>query len=74
MAPEEQQAHVQQLAKEREELKRQIHELSEDRDGFIREKVEEAGGLGSSLDQKLYDTVKEQAVKAGLEYEDGPAY
>jgi Mg-chelatase subunit ChlD/cell division protein FtsB len=74
MAPEEQQAHIEELAEERNQLKRQIQELAEDRDGYIREKVEEAGGLSSSLDQKLYDTVKEQAGKAGLEYEDGPAY
>jgi hypothetical protein len=74
MAPEEQQAYVQELADERAKLKRQIRDLSEDRDGFLRDKVEEAGGLGSSLDQKLYDTVKEQAGKAGLEYDDGPSY
>ena len=30
--------------------------------------------LADSLDQKLYDAVKEQAGEAGLEYEDGPAY
>jgi Mg-chelatase subunit ChlD len=74
LAPAEQQAYIQEIATERDELKRQIQELSADRDGFIREKVEEAGGLAGSLDQKLYDTVKEQAGKAGLEYEDGPAY
>lgn len=74
MKPEEQKVYVQELAEERDELKRQIQALADDRDGYLREKVEEAGGLGSSLDQKLYDTVKEQAGKAGLEYEDGPAY
>jgi len=36
--------------------------------------LDEAGGLADSLDQKLYDAVKEQASEAGLEYEDGPAY
>jgi hypothetical protein len=30
--------------------------------------------MKSSLDQKLYDAVKDQAGEAGLEYEDGPAY
>jgi hypothetical protein len=33
-----------------------------------------ADGLADSLDQKLYDAVKEQAGEAGLEYENGPAY
>ena len=74
MAPAEQAEYVAGLASERSELKRQIQELSQDRDSFLAEKVEEAGGMKGSLDQKLYDTVKDQAGKAGLEYEDGPAY
>jgi len=74
MAPAEQAEYVAGLASERAQLKRQIQELSQDRDSFLQEKVEEAGGMKGSLDQKLYDTVKDQAGKAGLEYEDGPAY
>jgi hypothetical protein len=31
-------------------------------------------GLKDSLDQQLYEAVKEQSGKAGLEYEDGPSY
>lgn len=74
MAPEQQQAHIEELAEERAQLYSQIRQLSADRDGYIARKVEEAGGLVDSLDQKLYDTVKEQAGEAGLEYDDGPAY
>jgi hypothetical protein len=74
MAPADQLSYVAGLADERADLQRQIQELSEDRDGYLAKKVEEAGGLRSSLDQKIYDTVKEQAGKVGLEYEDGPAY
>ena len=74
MAPAEQAEFVAELASERAQLKRQIQELSQDRDGFLAVKVEEAGGMKDSLDQMLYDTVKDQAGKAGLEYEDGPAY
>jgi len=74
MAPAEQAEYVAGLASERAQLKRQIQELSQDRDSFLEKKVEEAGGMMGSLDQKLYDTVKDQAGKAGLEYEDGPAY
>jgi Mg-chelatase subunit ChlD len=74
MAPDEKLSYVAGLANERADLQRQIQELSEDRDGYLAKKVEEAGGLRSSLDQKIYDTVKEQAGKIGLEYEDGPAY
>jgi Mg-chelatase subunit ChlD len=74
MAPAEQEAFVAELAEEREGLYRQIQELAQDRDGYLAKKVEEAGGLKSSLDQKLYDAVKDQAGAAGLDYEDGPTY
>ena len=74
MAPAAQEAFVAELAEERADLQRQIRKLSEDRDGYLTKKVDEAGGLKDSLDQKLYDAVKDQAGKAGLEYEDGPTY
>jgi len=74
MAPAEQEAFVAELAAERQDLQRKIQDLSKDRNEYLVQKVEEAGGMKSSLDQKLYDAVKEQAAVAGLEYEDGPAY
>ena len=74
MAPAEQQAYVARLAEERADLKRQIQSLSADRDGYIARKVDEAGGMKDSLDQQLYEAVREQAGKAGLEYEKGPSY
>jgi Mg-chelatase subunit ChlD len=74
MARAEQEAFVAELAEERSDLQRQIQGLSQDRDGYLAKKVDEAGGLKDSLDQKIYDAVKEQAGKAGLKYEDGPAY
>ena len=74
MARDEQIAYVARLATTRGNLQRQIRELSTDRDGYLAKKVEEAGGLKDSLDQKLYEAVKAQAEKAGLEYEDGPSY
>lgn len=74
MAPEKRKEHIEEIVVEREDLKRQIQKLSEDRDGYLAKKVEEAGGLRSSLDQQLYEAVKEQASAVGLEYEKGPAY
>lgn len=74
MAPAEQQAYVAQLADERADLKRQIQMLSADRDGYIAKKVDEAGGMKDSLDLQIYEAVKEQAGKAGLEYEKGPSF
>jgi hypothetical protein len=74
MAPAEQEAFVAELPEKREDLQRQIRALSTDRSGYIAKKVDEAGGMKTSLDQKLYDAVKDQAGEAGLEYKDGPAY
>lgn len=74
MARAEQEAFVAELAEERADLQRQIRELSQDRVGYLAKKVDEAGGLKDSLDQKIYNAVKEQAGEAGLKYEDGPAY
>ena len=74
MARAEQEAYVVGLAEERAYLQRQIQDLSHDRDGYLAKKVEEAGGMKSSLDKKLYDAVKDQAGEAGLDYTDGPTY
>ena len=74
LAPEEQAAYIDKLAAERADLQQKIRQLAEDRESFIAQKVEEAGGLESSLDKRLYEAVKAQAGKAGLEYSDGPAY
>jgi len=74
MAPEERSAAVSDLAGERADIRQRIQALAVDRDEFIAKKVEEAGGMEDSLDQQLYEAVKEQAGKAGFEYKDGPAY
>lgn len=74
MAAAEQQAYIVGLASERADLKQKIQVLSEDRNEFLEKKVEEAGGLGDSLDRQIYEAVRAQGGKAGLEYEKGPAY
>ena len=74
MAPAEQEVFVAELSEKRKDLQRQIRSLSADRSGYIAKRVDEAGGMKSSLDQKLYDAVKDQAGEVGLEYEAGPAY
>jgi hypothetical protein len=74
MAPEEQAEFIVETSRKREDLQRQIRELSEERGDYIAKKVDEAGGMKASLDQKLYDAVKGQASEVGLEYRDGPAY
>jgi Mg-chelatase subunit ChlD len=74
MAPAEQRAYVEGLADERAQIEGRMRELAEEREAFLEQEVEAAGGARDSLDQKLYDTISRQAVTAGLEYEDGPAY
>jgi hypothetical protein len=74
MAQEEQVAYLEDIAQERSQLKRQMRELAEDRDGYIAKKAKEAGGYKDSLDQKIYEAVAEQAGAVGLEYEEGPDY
>jgi flavin-binding protein dodecin len=58
----------------RQDLQRQIAELAKDRDAFIEKKVEATGGAAGSLDQKIYDAVREQAASKGLEYDGGPKF
>ena len=61
------------LAERRAQVVRQIEETSAARSDYLRRKVAEAGGASSSLDRKLFDTVREQARGIGLEYADDAA-
>ena len=63
MAPTQQKALVEETALRRSELQNQIAELSKKRSDYLRNKVEEAGGAGDSLDEKMYSAVREQAGK-----------
>jgi uncharacterized protein YegL len=75
MAPEEQAAIISETAERRNELQRQITELTEERSVYLDKKVEEAGGARDSLDDKIYRAVREQAGRLGMTYEaDAPAY
>jgi hypothetical protein len=74
LAPARRQSFVDELSGKRADLQAQIQELGLERKSYIAKKVEEAGGLEESLDQKLYDAIKDQASVAGLEYESGPSY
>jgi uncharacterized protein YegL len=74
LPPEAQSEVLAQTALKREELKQQIAELAAERDAYIEANVEAAGGAGASLDQQIYDAVREQAAPLGLQYEDGPRF
>ena len=74
LPPEKQEAAVKEAIQKRADLQRQIAEVAKDRDAFIKKKVEDAGGAAGSLDQKIYDAVREQAATKGLEYDSGPKF
>ncbi|MGH8496238.1 MAG: vWA domain-containing protein [Gammaproteobacteria bacterium] len=74
MAPEERKELIADSARKREELQRQIRELSQERDAYVAENLHEAGGGKDSLDRQIYETVKEQAEAFGLTYAEGPKH
>ena len=61
-------------AEKRKALQGEIAKLAKERDAFIKDKVEAAGGAKGSLDQQIYDAVREQAAPVGLKYEGGPKF
>jgi hypothetical protein len=71
---EEQLAAIKETAAKREKLQQEIADLARERDSFIEKKLDESGGAKNSLDQKIYDAVREQAADVGLRYETGPKF
>jgi hypothetical protein len=71
---DKQEAAVAETAKKRQDLQHQIAELAKDRDAFIKKEIDAHGGAAGSLDQKIYDAVREQAAPVGLEYDGGPKF
>jgi Mg-chelatase subunit ChlD len=74
MPVEEQRAVLAETAQKREELQRQIAQLATERDAYIEKELEAAGGADASLDQQIYEAVREQAAPLGLDYKDGPRF
>ncbi len=74
VAPQARRDMVAATAAKRRELRSQIKELSGKRDAFLTDQAAATEGAAESLDQKIYDTVRSQAGRIGLDYEGGPAY
>jgi hypothetical protein len=74
LAPPAQQAAVEGLLKKRAELQERIAALAGEREQFIADEVAASPAAPSSLDQQIYETVRDQAKAVGLEYNEGPAY
>ena len=75
MTPAEREAFVAQLQAKRAKLQAEIKDLSAKRQAAIDEEVRKRADKGkTSLDYMVYDTIKAQAAKKGIEYTDGPAH
>jgi cell division protein FtsB len=74
LPPEEQKAVIEETAQKRDELQRQIAQLASDRDEYIKTEIEARGGASDSLDQQIYEAVRDQAAPLGLRYEGGPKF
>lgn len=76
MMVSEQEALISETAQKRNALKEKIKELSDERSAYLAKQVE---GLGAakddSLDMKMFDTLKSQAMDKGIIYEsEAPVY
>ncbi len=69
-SPAEQKKIIADTAKLRDELQREIRELTDKRSAFIKKEIDSTGGAKESLDEKIYSAVRDQAAKVGLEYAD----
>jgi len=75
MPVSEQKALIAETGERREDLKRQMTELANERAAYLHDKVEESGAAEGSLDESIFRAVREQAGAVGLEYgAAAPAY
>ena len=75
LEPEKQLEVVQQRADKRRELKSKITALSVQRSNYVKDELSKTGADKDSLDNKIYQAVREQAGKKGLVYEaEAPKY
>ncbi len=75
LAPAEQMDVITTRARQRELIKRDIQQLAKSRNDYIRKEMDKTGDTRTSLDEKIYGTVKKQAKTKGLVYsEEGASY
>jgi Mg-chelatase subunit ChlD len=74
LEPEQQRQVLAATAEKRKALQSGIAKLARERDAYLKDRVEASGGAKDSLDQQIYDAVREQAKPVGLRYEGGPKF
>jgi hypothetical protein len=73
MSPKAAKEAIENLAKDRRELRDQIKTLASKRQNFIKQELKSKGGAADSLDEKIYSAVQAQAKEKGIVYEKGGA-
>ncbi len=73
MSPSAQVEYVKTKTNERKELSKSIRELSEKRDTYLKEEVAKVGANKDSFDAKIFGTIRIQAAKKGLLYNEDDA-
>ena len=69
MAPAQRKQEIKDIAEKRQNLMAQLKTLSRSRSQFIETELAKSDSTEDSLDNKLFETVKSQALEAGLTYE-----
>ncbi len=72
MAPQERQALVKDQAEKREAIQAEIKALADRRDSYLAEEVSKKDDAATSLDYQVFEAVRAQAGKLGLEYSEAP--
>jgi Mg-chelatase subunit ChlD len=75
MPEEDRKALIEEKARQRESIEKDMRQLAEQRAAYLRDQVEAAGGAEESLDHGIYRAIREQAAEIGLSYDaKAPAY
>ena len=69
MKPAERKSYVEGKSKEREQIRKQILEVSKKRDAFLKVELEKRGGKRDSFDEVVLDILRKQSAKIGVTYD-----
>jgi len=70
MTPEQRKAHVEAKAKERDQIAKQIQDLSGKRDAYVKEEVSKKGlDTNKAFDEAVKKSINEQAAKRGFQFD-----
>lgn len=73
MSPKAQEEYVEKAARERDDLRKNIQSIAEERDAFLKKKVEETGADKDSLDAQIFSSIRSQSKEKGLLYDESSA-